>query len=288
MSDDDFFASFDVDVDDSAALARQQRIAAARQAGKSYSAKVDSPSWFLDPEQAGRSKGPARPALFALHLSYAQGDFKGAMEGALGLLREGGIKEEQEAVDLVLRSAVRVGGEAVRRREVVECAKRWRDFPNLPSLSFVAARVLFANSFLSTPSTSSSSSTPPSSAAADLNNADAIPPSEVLSASLSSLRLHPTHPFFAPLLSRILFPLSPILSSGVPLDPAPGARKKAQGALNADPTRRRELEGEVERLAGETGMKEAERETLRRVLGLEGAEGGEEEEEGAGRDVRSL
>ncbi|GAA5863662.1 hypothetical protein JCM8547_003685 [Rhodosporidiobolus lusitaniae] len=242
--------------------ARAARIEAARRAGKQYEAKVEEPGWFNDPVLVARSKGPARPALFALHELYYRQQFREVVEGGFRLLEKGPGKEESEVRDVVLRAAVRCGvgkGEGWERREEVRgLAARWREYPNLPALSFTSARILFSNSALSpSPSTS-----------------NPVPVSEVLEASLSSLRLHPSQHSYHPLLSLILRPSHPLLSEVID-----------EGKKFPMDERREEVESEVKKVE----VSGKGREILRRVLGLDGQAKEEEEEmEGVGRDVRSL
>ncbi|BGO95722.1 hypothetical protein NBRC10512_007422 [Rhodotorula toruloides] len=254
--------AFDIEVDDSAAAARRERIEASRRAAKGYTAKVEEPGWFNDPDQVARSKGPARPALFALHQQYYLRRFGDVVHGGLDLLREG-VKEETEVMDLVMRAALRCGQE--KREDVLGLARQWTEFPNLPSLSLVSARILLSNSSLAPPVSPAAPTLP-----------DAAPPSvqpnEVLSASLSSLRIHPSLPSPRSFLSRILLSSHPLLSQAI-TDPS---------LLD---TRRTEVEKELERV--EVGEKE--KEVLRRVV-VRAEKGAreEEEEEGVGRNVRSL
>ncbi|GAA5820922.1 hypothetical protein JCM11251_001878 [Rhodosporidiobolus azoricus] len=267
----DAFGDFDIEVDDSAAQARAERIEAARRAGQNYEAKIEEPGWFNDPVQVARSKGPARPALFALHQRYFQQCWAAAVEEGIALERAG-VKEEAETRDLVMRAALRGGME--RRGEVLEMAKKWREFPNLPTLSFVSAKILFANSPLSpsfAPSSSSHCPTPPPTKGPPTTHpAEVIPPLEVLEASLAALRLHPLQPLYHPLLASCLRP------SHLTLAAALEDRKVAQ-------ERRTQVEEEV----GKVEVSEQGRATLRQVLRLDGEEK-EDEEEGVGRDVRSL
>ncbi|BGP35462.1 hypothetical protein JCM10296v2_007300 [Rhodotorula toruloides] len=250
--------AFDIEVDDSAALARRERIEASRKAAKGYTTKVEDPGqWFNDPIQVARSKGPARPALFALHQQYYLRRFEDVVHGGLELLQEG-VKEETEVMDLVMRAALRCGRET--RVDVAELARRWTEFPNLPSLSFVSARILLANS----PLASSSSSTAVS------DSPETVKTNEVLSAALSSLRIHPSLPSPRTFLSSILSSLHPLLAETITDSSLLDARR-----------------GEVEEELGKVEVGEKEREVLRRVLGLEKG-GREEEEEGVGRNVRSL
>ncbi|GAA5972893.1 hypothetical protein JCM11641_003990 [Rhodosporidiobolus odoratus] len=262
MADSDLFdlgfGDLDIEHDDSNAKARAERIAAARNAAKSYEAKIEEPGWFNDPVQATRSKGPARPVLFALHQQYFQREYEAVVQGGIKLL-DGGLKEEQEVRDLVLRAALKGGLE--RRTDVLDVAKRWRDFPNLPALSFVSARVLFANSPLALSS---------SDAVSHSMSASSTPPPEVLSASLASLRLHSQQPTYLPLLICILRPLHPLLA-------------QATEDKSLVSQRREELEDEMKKVE----ISEAERGILVKVLDLDGADK-EDEEEGVGRDVRSL
>ncbi|GAA6017718.1 hypothetical protein JCM10207_000474 [Rhodosporidiobolus poonsookiae] len=252
------FGDFEIEVDDSAAQARLQRIEAARKAGKEYEAKHDEPGWFNDPVQAARSKGPARPALFALHQRYFERQYSVVVDDGIKLMR-GGVKEDQEVRDLVMRSALRCGRET--QKEVLEIAKQWREFPNLPALAFICARILFANSPLA-PSASSSE--------AFSTAAPSIPPVEVLEASLASLRLHPSHQFYHPLLVSILRPSHPLLADAV----------ENYSVVTA---RRAEVEAELEKVEAS----EMAKETLAKVVDLHGVEK-DDEEEGVGRDVRSL
>lgn len=91
--------------------------------------------------------------------------------------------------------------------------------PHLPSLSLSSARILFANS------DAASSHADPSS----------IPLAQVLAASLSSLRLHPSLPIPRSFLASFLRTRHPLLSEAI-ADPA-----------IVDP-RRAEIEAEVERV----------------------------------------
>ncbi|BGP27750.1 hypothetical protein Rt10032_c13g5096 [Rhodotorula toruloides] len=260
--------AFDIEVDDSAAAARRERIEASRRAAKGYTAKVEEPGWYNDPVEVARSKGPARPALFVLHQQYFQRRFEDAVRGGLELLRDG-VKEETEVIDLVMRAAVRCGQE--RREDVLALARRWPEFPNLPSLSLVSARVLLANSPIARPTLSISSSDSP------------LPPvstREVLSATLSSLRTHPSLPSARSFLSTTLSSIHPLLAQTID-DPS-----------ILDQRRRRD---KVEHELGRVEVGEKEGEVLRRVLGLDRKDEKEEEEEeeegehiDAGRNVRSL
>ncbi|GAA5917515.1 hypothetical protein JCM8208_006108 [Rhodotorula glutinis] len=285
----DELGAFEVEVDDSAAVARADRIAAARQAGKGYEAKFDEPGWFNDPAQASRSKGAARPALFALHQAYFEGRFPGIVDGGLELLHVG-IKEETEVLDLVMRAALRCGRET--DDQVLRLARRWRDFPNLPSHSLISARILAASSPLRPSSSSLDLPTPPPDTNAP------IPAREVLSAALAALRQHPSLPLPRAFLRSLLATTHPSLATA--LEPprraadrpvadsaAPALEPAGPAAAAASPLRDEPaLEAEVQRV----DVGELEREVLRRVLGLgEGGAAGEEELEGsAGRDVRSL
>lgn len=144
---DSEFAGFEVDIDDSAALARAQRIEAARRAAQDYTAKIEEPGvrpfcscccshrgspptrfqWFNDPALAARSKGPARPALFALHEQYFTGRYSEVVDGGLALLDGVGEgKEESELLDLVMRAARRCGRETDQR--VLALARRWTEY----------------------------------------------------------------------------------------------------------------------------------------------------------------
>ncbi|BGP20143.1 hypothetical protein JCM10213_000772 [Rhodosporidiobolus nylandii] len=264
------FGDFEPDIDDSAeqaALARAERIAAARAASKVYEARVEEPGWFNDPAQVARAKGPARPALFALHERYFQQRYEEAVDGGLKLLKDG-VKEEQEARDLVMRAALRCGRE--KQAEVVELAKLWREYPNLPALSFISARILFANSPMS--SASSASPTPASAPESTPTAAECslIAPVEVLSASLASLRIHPQQPLYTPLLASMLRPSHPLLAEALEDNKRVLAEKRA----------------EVEAQLAEVEVDEPQRDILARVLRLSDEQ--EDGEEGLGRDVRSL
>ncbi|GAA5892772.1 hypothetical protein JCM6882_000576 [Rhodosporidiobolus microsporus] len=259
----DAFGDFDIEVDDSAAQARAERIEAARRAGQNYEAKMEEPGWFNDPVLVARSKGPARPALFALHQRYFQQCWREVVEGGIKLEQEG-VKEEHETRDLVMRAALRCGME--RRREVVEAAQKWREFPHLPSLSFISAKILFANSPLSPSSSAPACSSPDS----EPLYPDPIPPLEVLEASLASLRLHSQQPSYYPLLAACLRPSHPVLADVLENYKVFHERRQ-----------------EVEEAVAELEVSEQGRATLAKVLGLDGAEK-EDEEQGVGRDVRSL
>ncbi|GAA5998806.1 uncharacterized protein JCM10292_005713 [Rhodotorula paludigena] len=278
---DSEFAGFEVDIDDSAALARAQRIEAARRAAQDYTAKIEEPGWFNDPALAARSKGPARPALFGLHEQYFSGRYNEVVDGGIALLDGVGEgKEESELLDLVMRAARRCGRETDQR--VLALARRWTEYPNLPSLSYISAHILLLNSPLFP---SPSLAPPPSSTPAPPPLPPSIPPvspAEVLRASLASLRIHPLLPRPRALLAQILAPLHPALSRAVDAPPKGKDKDKGEGG---PPGRGEELEREVERVKE---LEEGERDTLRRVLGLVGAEKGEGEEEGVGRNVRSL
>lgn len=149
--------AFEVEVDDSAAIARAERIAAAREAGKGYTAKFDEPGvrtlflrstvctgqltppacgrqWYNDPAQAARAKGAARPALFALHQAYLEARFDDVVDAARKLLGQG-VKEETEVLDLGMRAALRCG--RGRDDDVVQMAKRWKEWVRV-LLSFKA------------------------------------------------------------------------------------------------------------------------------------------------------
>ncbi|BGP43485.1 hypothetical protein JCM10449v2_007520 [Rhodotorula kratochvilovae] len=259
----DEFGGFEVEIDDSAAVARAERIAAARKAGKGYSAKFDEPGWFNDPAQAARAKGAARPALSALHQAYFERRFAEAVDRGLELL-QAGVKEETEVLDLVMRAALRCGRE--REERVLGLARRWREFPNLPSLSFISARILAASSPLS-PSPTASIAAPP---------APQLDAAEPLAAALASLRLHPSLPAPRALLASLLSAAGHAALARAVDDP----RRPGEGEGEGEGA----LEREVQALEG---LLERERETLRRVIGL-GGQAEKDEEEGVGRDVRSL
>ncbi|GAA5821659.1 hypothetical protein JCM3770_003608 [Rhodotorula araucariae] len=264
----DEFGGFEVEIDDSAAIARTERIAAARKAGKGYTAKFDEPGWFNDPAQAARAKGAARPALFALHQAYFERRFDTVVDGGLALL-DAAVKEETEVLDLVMRAALRCGRQ--RHARVQALARRWREFPNLPSLSYISARVLSS-------SPSASSSSPHSIPAA------AAAPSEPIAAALASLRLHPALSAPRALLATLLASagytaLAHAVVAGDLRSTATPPEEDESASASA-------LEAQVD---GVDGLEERERETLRRVVGLAGNAGKEDDDdEGAGRDVRSL
>ncbi|KPV73378.1 uncharacterized protein RHOBADRAFT_55130 [Rhodotorula graminis WP1] len=283
----DELGAFEVEVDDSAAVARAERIAAARQAGKGYQAKFDEPGWFNDPAEASRSKGAARPALYALHQAYFEARFEAVVDRGLELLGPG-IKEENEVLDLVMRAALRCGKET--DDAVLDLARRWREFPNLPSHSLISARVLAASSSLRPAPTSLDVPTP-------LTDADApIPAREVLAAALAALRMHPSLPLPRAFLRSLLAAPHPTLAAAIkpsraerpPAAPAPAPAAAPAPAPFDEPA----LEAELQRV----DVGDAERDILRRVLGLgEGGAGAAEDDDddeveraAAGRDVRSL
>ncbi|GAA5845208.1 hypothetical protein JCM9279_004802 [Rhodotorula babjevae] len=278
----DELGALEVEIDDSAAVARAERIAAARQAGKGYEAKFDEPGWFNDPAQASRSKGAARPVLFALHQAYFEARFPVVVDDGLELLRMD-VKEETEVLDLVLRSALRCGRET--DEPVLDLARRWREFPNLPSHSLTSARILAASSPLRPSSSALDNPAPLSDTTAP------VPAREVLSAALAALRLHPSLPLPRAFLRSLLATAHPTLAAA--LRPsraehpaaAPASTAPAPAAPAAQSWDEPALEAEVARL----DVGDPERDILRRVLGLGGAVVGDElEDKAAGRDVRSL
>lgn len=182
---------------------------------------------------------------------------------------------------MVMRAALRCG--QGQRAEVVELAKQWRDFvrplsssslsrkrgtyvvrsqPNLPALSFVSARILFDKFTLTNAAIATSSDTPSTFL------------TEALEASLASLRLHPQQTAYHPLLSLVLRPTHPLLSDIV---------DEQSKHPYEDPARRASVE---EELVG-VDVGETAKETLAKVLWLRGGEK-EDDDEGVGRDVRSL
>ncbi|POY75385.1 hypothetical protein BMF94_1542 [Rhodotorula taiwanensis] len=210
--------AFDLVADSSAADARQERIAAARKQARTYQAKVEEPGWYNSLSPSARDKDLSRLALFSMHHKYFERDYLQVVEAGCELIR-GQVKEQSEVIDLVLRAAVKCDVAVQRRPEVLALAQRWHEYPHLPSLSLSSARILFANS------DATSSHADPSS----------IPLAQVLAASLSSLRLHPSLPIPRSFLASFLRIRHPLLSEAI-ADPA-----------IVDP-RRAEIEAEVERV----------------------------------------
>ncbi|GAA6059563.1 hypothetical protein JCM10212_000619 [Sporobolomyces blumeae] len=254
------FGDLDLEVDTSAADARQARIALAREQAKAYSVKVENERWFQDPVEIARMKDPTRPALFSLHHLYYSRQWLDAVENGLDLI-EVGLKEESEVMDLVMRAWIKGEGsdEAVKRKvhDVVRIAQRWREFPNQPSICHVSAQIL------SLASSSRSPSRSPSASDADLVRT-------ALSASLASLRLNRTQPPFLSTLSDILSRLDPVLATALDSRSAPTSDERIR----------------IDESIARFELDDAERDTLERVLGLHGDE--HEVEEEAVRSVRNL
>ncbi|GAA5901548.1 uncharacterized protein JCM6883_000251 [Sporobolomyces salmoneus] len=251
MEEDDLLAFGDFEIDTSIADARAARIAAARAQAKEYSAKIEEPGWFNDPKEAARLKDPSRAVLFSLHHLYFQKEWDKVVEGGLELY-SGGLKEEGETMDLIMRAWQKAGDKSeVKEKEVVKIAKRWKEFPTQASICHISAQILH--------SAVESPANPPSS---NLQR-------EALSASLASLRLNRAQPPFLSTLQQILASSHPLLAS-------------ALEDRSVVTVKREDMFQEVELLE----LNATERDTLEHVLGLHGEE--KETEEDAGRDVRSL
>lgn len=282
--------AFDIVADSSAATARQQRIEAARKAARSYRAKVEEPGWYNTLDPTARAKDLARLVLYSLHDKYYEHRFLEVVDAGCELIA-GEVKEQSEVIDLVLRAAAKCDLEVQRRKQVLDLARRWREYPHLASLSLASARILSANSLLA--------------AAAAANRQEDLPVSsgEVIAATLASLRLHPTLPIPQAFLASILLEAGhPLLSSAIS-DPTLMSDDRPDAAS--------ELEREINQVGligdGESAadgdevdaIVKARRDILRRVVGLplqagagslHGDDPGAaaEDSRAVGRNVRSL
>ncbi|TKA53838.1 hypothetical protein B0A53_03628 [Rhodotorula sp. CCFEE 5036] len=294
--------AFDIVADSSAATARQQRIEAARKAARSYQAKVEEPGWYNSLDPTARAKDLARLVLYSLHGKYYERRFLEVVDAGCELIA-GEVKEQSEVIDLVLRAAAKCDIEVQRRKQVLDLARRWREYassvhlhalrsnPHLASLSLASARILSANSPLAVAAPSRKEDLPVSSG-------------EVIAATLASLRLHPTLPIPQAFLACILREAGhPFLSSAIS-DPTLMSDDRPDAASEVE----REIEqvdliGDGEPAEGDAIVK-ARRDILRRVVGLplqaelgggaaagsalHGDDPGAEDSRAVGRNVRSL
>lgn len=143
--------AFDIVADSSAATARQQRIEAARKAARSYQAKVEEPGvrpspllsflwartkltavvrvdqWYNSLDPTARAKDLARLVLYSLHDKYYDRRFLEVVDAGCELIA-GEVKEQSEVIDLVLRAAAKCDIEVQRRKQVLDLARRWREY----------------------------------------------------------------------------------------------------------------------------------------------------------------
>ncbi|GAA5833087.1 hypothetical protein JCM3766R1_001387 [Sporobolomyces carnicolor] len=254
MDDDGLLAFGDFEIDTTAADARAARIAAARAQAKEYSAKIEDPGWFNNPDEVARLKDPTRARLFSLHQLYFERRWDQVVADGLELYSQGS-KEEGELMDLIMRSWQKAepGTKEAERLRVSKIAKRWTDFPTQASICHISAQVL-----LSCAADATSAQAPD----VDLSH-------EALRASLASLRLNRAQSPFLSTLRQILVSSHPLLAS-------------ADDDRSLFQTRREEILKGIGRIA----LNEMERDTLEHAIGLHGEE--KETEEDIGRDVRSL
>ncbi|GAA5869451.1 hypothetical protein JCM3774_001456 [Rhodotorula dairenensis] len=284
MSDNEYedpfgaeLGAFDIVADSSAATARQRRIEAARKAARTYQAKIEEPGWYNSVDPDSGAKDLSRLVLYSLHHKYYERRYLEVVDAGCEVMT-GDIKEQSEVIDLVLRSAVKCDVEVQRRKQVLDLARRWREYPHLASLSLASARILSANSPLAGAADTAAQAAAeesPAAATSERDVADGLTVSagEVVDAALASLRLHPTLPipraFLASVLLRaghpLLYDAISAPTAGTPSD-RPEAAAELEGAIA-----RLCLDGDSESEKGDAAgtLAGVRRDILRRVVGLQ-------------------